>query len=166
MYHDEAAVLNRTATTHIEDEIPFFIPNSEKPVSWHRCLVVDDDPTILRLVGEMLTELDYHVDMAADGAQALLALSSNHYDLVLSDLDMPILSGYHLALSVKKKNRNIKVVIMTGHCQHELADMMGAGPVDAWLFKPFAMSALSKVLDSLELPTSAWHTVSSTAMQL
>jgi two-component system, NarL family, capsular synthesis sensor histidine kinase RcsC len=164
MYYDEAAVLNRTEAVFAEDEVPFFTLKSEIRAYAYRCLVVDDDPVILRLVGEMLTDLDYHVSLAGDGLQALQAVSSHRYDLIVTDLDMPVLSGYHLAAKIKKNHPNTKIVIMTGHCQYELADLMSAGPVDAWLFKPFDMSQLCKVLDDLELPSSEWLPVSRAAM--
>jgi CheY-like chemotaxis protein len=131
MHYDEVALLNRADVAQSEDEVPFFFLDCDKQGACYRCLVVDDDPVIRRLVAEMLSDLDYLVDVAADGLQALRALSSRRYDLVVTDLDMPVLSGYHLAENIKRKARNTKVIIMTGHCRNELAELMRTGPVDA-----------------------------------
>jgi CheY-like chemotaxis protein len=166
MHYDEVALLNRADVARSEDEVPFFFLDCEKQGACYRCLVVDDDPVILRLVAEMMSDLEYLVDVAADGLQALRALSSQRYDLVVTDLDMPVLSGYHLAENIKSKTRNTKVIIMTGHCRYELAELMRSGPVDAWIFKPFDMDDFYKVLDDLELPSSQWQQASGAAMRL
>ncbi|RJQ86139.1 MAG: response regulator [Desulfobacteraceae bacterium] len=164
MYAEEVLVQNRPGALLVEDESIFFFLDSEDQSALHKCLVVDDDPFIMRLVAEMLADLDYRVDMAKDGLQALRAMSTGRYDLVVTDLEMPIMSGYHLASRVKEKSRDTKIIIMTGHCQNELADLMNAGPVDAWLFKPFGLNELCSVLNSLELPSSEQLHASRTTM--
>lgn len=61
-----------------------------------RILVVDDEPTILSLVRRVLVRAGYHVDTAVDGHQALELLRQHRYDLLLSDVYMPGLSGMEL----------------------------------------------------------------------
>ena len=89
--------------------------------------------------------------MAGDGRQAL-RMSTRRFDLVLSDLEMPVMSGYHLATKVKNIYPDSKIVIMTGRCRMSWPTGVSSGPVDAWLFKPFGVNELCSVLNSLELP--------------
>jgi CheY-like chemotaxis protein len=152
MYEEQVLIPNRPEALLPEDDPDLLFFCAEDKGIWHRCLVVDDDPFIMRLVAEMLADLDYRVDTAGDGLQALDAMSICRYDVVVTDLEMPVMSGYHLASKIKNESRDTKVIIMTGHCRNELADLMSTGPVDAWLFKPFDFSELCSVLNGLELP--------------
>lgn len=164
MYDEEVLISNRLEALLPEDDPNLLFFCAEDRGLWHRCLVVDDDPFIMRLVAEMLTDLDYRVDTAMDGLQALGAMSTSRYDVVVTDLEMPVMSGYHLASRVKNEFRDTKVIVMTGHCQNELADLMSSGPVDAWLFKPFDFSELCSVLNGLELPPLERRHVSKAAI--
>jgi two-component system, NarL family, capsular synthesis sensor histidine kinase RcsC len=164
MYDEEVLIPSRLEALLPEDDPDLFFFCAEDRGVWHRCLVVDDDPFIMRLVAEMLSDLDYRVDTARDGLQALCAMSTCRYDVVVTDLEMPIMSGYHLASRVKNESRDTKVIVMTGHCQNELADLMSNGPVDAWLFKPFEFGELCSVLNDLELPPLERRHVSKAAI--
>lgn len=164
MYDEDVLTLDRLEVPPPEEGPDFSFLAAEGRSSWHRCLVVDDDPIIMRLVAEMLADLDYQVDTARNGLQALGAMSTCRYDLVVTDLEMPVMSGYHLASRIKNESRDTKIVIMTGHCRNELADLMSTGPVDAWLFKPFDFSELCNVLNELELPPLERRQVSSLAI--
>ena len=57
-------------------------------------LVVDDEPTILRLVTRLLEPGGYLVDIAANGKEALAALKAHPYDLVLTDMMMPEMGAW------------------------------------------------------------------------
>ena len=61
-----------------------------------RILVVDDEPFIVQLVADMLSEEGYKVDTAANGLLALEQIRQHPYDLILSDLRMPALDGLAL----------------------------------------------------------------------
>jgi DNA-binding NtrC family response regulator len=114
-----------------------------------RCLVVDDDTIIMRLVANMLIELGCHVDMAENGSSALSKITMSRYDVVLSDLEMPLINGFLLASRIKSRSHGTKTVIMTGRCHAEVISLMTPAIVDAWLFKPFNLDELCRVLDDL-----------------
>jgi DNA-binding response OmpR family regulator len=119
-----------------------------------RCLVVDDNTVIMRLVAQMLEAVGYQVDTAQNGSRALSKASACRYDLVVTDLDMPKVDGYSLAFGIKRGFRDTKTVIMTGRCQAEVFDLMTTAVADAWIFKPFGFDELLHTLDDLGLPTS------------
>jgi CheY-like chemotaxis protein len=116
-----------------------------------RILVVDDDPNILRLVAKMVMRLGYHPTASEDAMDALSHLAATHFHLVLTDYKMPFMDGYQLADRVKAKYFGTRVIIMTGHCQEEVADMRdGSGVVDGLLLKPFNMQTLKAKIQTFD----------------
>jgi len=66
-----------------------------------RVLVVDDSITVREVEKKLLTLHGYHVDIAIDGMDALNTIQSNHYDLVVTDIDMPRMNGIELVKKMK-----------------------------------------------------------------
>ena len=114
-----------------------------------RCLVVDDDTKIMHLVADMLAELGYQVDMAENGSKAMQKIRVRPYDIVLSDLEMPLANGFLLASRIKSHSSDIRTMLMTGRCHAEVPGLMTPAVVDAWLFKPFNLDELCRVLEDL-----------------
>lgn len=112
-----------------------------------RSLVVDDDVTVLSVVARMLAKLGYHgVETAQKKSEAMTKLTLGPYDLLVTDLEMPDMNGYHLTQKIKNEMGDTKVIIMTGHAKHECQEMMVTRWVDGWLFKPFGLMELRKIL--------------------
>jgi DNA-binding response OmpR family regulator len=80
----------------------------------HRILVVDDEPLILRLNTQMLFGAGYNVDAAADGADAWDTLQLNCYDLMITDNNMPKVSGVELIQKVHVARMTLPVIMATG----------------------------------------------------
>ena len=113
-----------------------------------RVLIVDDDPDILTLVSRMAGCLGHHPTTAEDAVDALFHLTRAHYDLVITDYDMPFMDGYQLADQIKKKHFGTKVIIMTGHCERDVTDMLnGSGIVDGLLLKPFNLQTMKERIE-------------------
>lgn len=71
-------------------------------VAKKRFLVVDDDPTLRELMFEILSDEGYAVDLAGDGREALQRLKDNHYNLIISDVNMPEMDGISLYSRIKE----------------------------------------------------------------
>ena len=123
-----------------------------------RILIVDDNPDILKLVSKMVTRLGYGSTIAEDGVDALYFLTRGHFDLVITDYDMPFIDGYQLADQIKEKHFGTKVIIMTGHSESDVADLLdGSGIVDGLLLKPFNLKALKEKIEMAIQPRfQAW----------
>jgi DNA-binding NtrC family response regulator len=80
-----------------------------------KILVVDDEPSILRLLEEALTQWGYQVKSAASGDEALAAIRGDLFDAVLTDVRMPEMSGLDLLREIKRHDDSIEVVMMTGY---------------------------------------------------
>ena len=114
-------------------------------------LNVDDDQDILNLVAKMVSRLGYHATTTADAADALLHLADTPYDLVISDYAMPRMDGYQLADQIREKHFGTKIIIMTGHRDPDLIDLLQhSGIVDGLLFKPFTLDTLKEKLQLAE----------------
>src|SRR3990172_630655 len=80
-----------------------------------KILVVDDEPSILRLLEEALTQWGYRVKPAGSGDEALAAIRGDLFDAVLTDVRMPEMSGLDLLREIKRHDESIEVVMMTGY---------------------------------------------------
>ena len=80
----------------------------------HRILVVDDDISIRHLGTELLSQSGYEVDAAEDGAAAWEALSADSYDLLITDNNMPKVSGVELLRKMRAARMAVPVIMATG----------------------------------------------------
>ncbi len=106
---------------------------------WH-ILVVDDDPAIRGVVSDILTEEGYAVDVAANGREALLAVTTTPPDLMLLDMRMPGGDGWTLARELRRQGVTFPFVVMTAaQNARRWASEVGA---NACLAKPFELDHL------------------------
>ena len=101
-----------------------------------RILIVDDSFIARAVVGRGLKEVGMRVDEARGGAEALQLLAVNSYDVVITDLCMPVVDGFAILASVKKHSPSTGVIILSGLQDEERATealMLGA---HAYLPKP------------------------------
>jgi len=89
----------------------------------HKVLVVDDNAQNIQVLGSVLKEANYQIGFATNGKQALDILNqSNNYDLVLLDIDMPILDGYETCKIIRstEKLKDIPVIFLTAFTEEEI----------------------------------------------
>ncbi len=110
-------------------------------------LVVDDEEMMRELVTERLKLEGYTVEAAENGEQALQKIKANGYDLLLTDLNMPVLNGLQL-LKKLADNRDLATVVMSGQGDLETAVYaMKLGASD-YIFKPINFRVLLHTLES------------------
>ena len=76
-------------------------------------LVVEDDREICQLYSRVLTKNGYQVTGVANGQMALDAIDQNYYDLIISDIMMPVMNGYELVRELRENGCNIPVMMIT-----------------------------------------------------
>ena len=115
-------------------------------------LVVDDEEAIRANLYEILTLEGHHVALASGGEQGIEIFRNGDFDLVLTDLGMPEVSGWQLAKTVKQINPKTPVVIVTGWgATLDLREMRESG-IDFQISKPFRINQLlNLVSEGLEL---------------
>lgn len=79
-----------------------------------RALVIDDDPKVRDLLGELLSVLGYEVECVADGAEGLALFEAGKYALLVTDLMLPGMWGWEIAGRVRQDDAEIGIVLATG----------------------------------------------------
>jgi DNA-binding NtrC family response regulator len=111
-----------------------------------RVLVVDDDSLMKDFLKEALGRSDYSVDLASTGEEALEKIRDKDYDIILSDIRMPQMSGMELLKATKEYLPDAKVVMMTAYGTVENAvEAMKLGAFD-YVMKPFSADEIELVL--------------------
>lgn len=116
-----------------------------------RILLVEDEPTLLRVLEMILTDAGYDVTACFDGDQALrkFAASPDAWHLVVSDVTMPRLSGDRLALALHEIRPRLPVILMTGNTMLVTPRRLHALGVAAVLEKPCAIEDLLGAVDAV-----------------
>jgi len=108
-------------------------------------LVADDDAVLLRAYARVLTTNGYRVETVADGQSALDAFQKRRFDVILSDIDMPGLSGIELLEAVRAHDLDVPVVLVTGTPEVDSTIRAIEHGALRYLVKPVETAALVKV---------------------
>ncbi len=107
-----------------------------------RVLVVEDDVSLLRIVSTALTRRGAIVTQALNGQEAIDLLEDDSFDLVLSDIQMPIVDGLALLAEIRRQHAGRPpVLFMTGQSSVSKDEIVRLGAVDL-LSKPVRMAEL------------------------
>ncbi|HVV49494.1 MAG TPA: response regulator [Polyangia bacterium] len=109
-------------------------------------MIVDDDRDARELIGEVLAEAGYAVEVAGDGFEAMAKLPRSLPDLVLTDLRMPGMHGVDLAQQIRQQ-RDVPVVLTTGAETFDLCTDAQAYGAVACLMKPINLEELLWTID-------------------
>ena len=120
----------------------FTIPLVRAAITAKRILVVDDDPSILRLVETILKRADYEVDTAADGQEALEKIERTPYDVIVLDLMMPNVSGLDVLKRLPARGPQPKFVIIMSASPPDVVAAAVSLNVFAALRKPFELDEM------------------------
>ena len=106
-----------------------------------RVLVVDDDPAVRSAISRAL-RVDYEVDEAADGEQALARHAQNTADAIVLDLLMPVVGGLDVCRSLRERGDAVPILVVTARdAVSDRVEGLDAG-ADDYLVKPFAVEEL------------------------
>ena len=120
-----------------------------------RVLVVEDDSDTLQLIVEVLEEEGFQAQPCADGDRALKLLKQEAFDLVLSDIKMPRMTGTDLLFHIRNLGLDTRVILMTAYPAVETAVQAVRGSAVDYLSKPFTLKELRwRVRRALQMPGS------------
>jgi two-component system, cell cycle response regulator CpdR len=109
-----------------------------------RILLAEDEESVRQLVARALTQDGHEVVATVDGAEAFDALrrEGGRFDLLLTDIKMPVMDGLALALAAARDHPNLPIVLMTGYAdQRERASGLDSLIVDV-ITKPFTLAEI------------------------
>jgi CheY-like chemotaxis protein len=112
-------------------------------------LVVDDNEVFREALSRALSLMGYDVTLAGNGLEASTLFLSGAYDLVVTDLQMPIMNGSELSRLVKEKSPDTPVIVVTGCCDETLWEKLNSNSVDAIIPKPFEFEEIETTVQKL-----------------
>jgi signal transduction histidine kinase/ActR/RegA family two-component response regulator len=122
--------------------------------SAQRVLLVEDSPVNRMVAGEMLTMLGCVVSLAEDGQQALQQLAESPVDLVLMDLQMPVMDGITATRALREREAaqglpRTRVIALSGNSAADYGEACVLSGMDGFLVKPVSLASLRAVLQSV-----------------
>lgn len=126
-----------------------------------KILIIDDEKEMCDEMSEMLADKGYHVTIELNSIQGKSLLEKHKYDILLLDIKMSGLSGLDILKDIRKKNINIKVIILTGmllnfsitgektncNIEKEILEL-----ADVIIQKPFNIAAMIKEIETPDKP--------------
>jgi CheY-like chemotaxis protein len=110
-------------------------------------LLVDDNPTVRSVVGEVLREAGHHVSDVASGFEALALLEHRSFDLLICDYLLPEMKGDALARQVRKRWSTLRIAFLTAYA--DFLSVTGKSGEDAVIPKPISIDDLCRAVENV-----------------
>ncbi len=138
-----AGGLNQQQVVSIAENV-----NSTKDTNKHAVLVVDDSLPVRQALEMKLTMMDYQVETATNGQQAMDMIDSNYYDTIFLDVVMPGVDGYEVCKRIKrdKRTKHIPVIMLTSRSSPFDKVKGKLAGCDSYLTKPVEHEEFQKVV--------------------
>lgn len=117
-----------------------------------RILIIDDEPLVRQSIRLGLRKLGHEIDDVENGSSGISLIKSNPYDLVISDIVMPGMSGIEVISEIRKQNDPIKVIAISGGgrlSDHDYLQEALANGADATLRKPIMLNELREIVSEV-----------------
>lgn len=119
-------------------------------------LVVEDNAINLRLITAALTRAGHKVDMATDGAAAVVKFKDNRYDAILMDIMMPVMDGISATIEIRKieasrgggEHEHVKIVAITANAFEDDRGKFFEAGMDFYMNKPVEIEELHRILNA------------------
>jgi len=109
-----------------------------------RILVAEDDMDLRQIIHDLLTANGFEILLAADGREALLLVKQNKPDLLVLDLAMPEVDGWHVAEALRESpsTRKLPILALTAYAMADDCERALRAGCDSYLSKPFVLDDL------------------------
>jgi len=112
-------------------------------------LVVDDEENAREGLSKILSKEGYNVEMAANGREAIDTLKRLSFDLVITDMRMPLMDGFEVLREIKKMDESIGVIMITAYGEVEsYLEAMNMGAFE-YINKPVRVNELKRVITKI-----------------
>ena len=120
---------------------------AEEPRPQPRILVVDDEPHVVQIFQDLLAQRGYEVVSSTDGDDAIVKVTTGHFDLVLTDINLPGVDGLEVVRAAKAADKDTCVILITGYASTTTAiDALRQGAYD-YITKPFDLWETAKAIE-------------------
>ena len=110
-------------------------------------LVAEDNAINAAIIQEQLEALGCAVTLTANGEQALTQWLPGRFDLVLTDVNMPVMNGYQLAEALRQHDKTLPIIGVTANALREEGERCAAVGMNAWMVKPLNLATLRAQLE-------------------
>ena len=118
-----------------------------------RVLLAEDTPANQKVVAYNLSKCGHHVEVAENGQQALAAVGQQDFDVVLMDLQMPVMDGFQATRAIRKladpRRARLPIIAVTAHALKSDAERCLAAGMDGYLSKPVKSEELIELIERL-----------------
>jgi YesN/AraC family two-component response regulator len=111
-------------------------------------LIVEDDETISAYLQKSLKNLAKTIFVAKNGKDGLEKFKQNKIDIVVTDLNMPLLNGIEMSKEIRRFDAKVPIIILTAYHEEELImEAINDGGVNKYLLKPINMKKLKEIIN-------------------
>ncbi len=123
-----------------------------------KVLLVEDNFMNQKVAGILLKKIQVLYDVAGDGCEALKMMAENQYDLILMDLEMPVLNGIETTQKIRNEeigghSKNIPIIALTAHALADSKEQCDAVGMNGFVTKPIRLKELSDLM-ALHMPSA------------
>jgi two-component system response regulator HydG len=115
-------------------------------------LMADDDPDFTESLRQLLADRGYKVLVSFTGEEAVATVMADGIDILILDLKLPVLSGLEVYLELRRLNRSLPTIIVTGYAEEEAEamDQLKAMSIAGCLIKPFDPQKMLDIIQAIE----------------
>ena len=144
------ALLQVLGTPAGAEQLPPAAGNQEAPIRSLRILLVEDNRFNQKVITGFLRKTPHHLDLAENGREGLERLAGKQYDLVLMDVQMPVMGGVEATAAIRQRERDqgghLPIVALTAHAMQGDRERFLAAGMDGYLAKPVEREELLAVI--------------------
>lgn len=138
-------------TQEVSETMPIIEPQVKVVGGHFRILLVEDNAVNQKLAVRLLEKMGHQVALASNGAEACEALCAATYDIVLMDLQMPVMGGLEATCKIREREqhsgRHVPILAMTAHSAAQDEKRCLEAGMDGYLTKPIRREVLRKEID-------------------
>ncbi|NMC45155.1 MAG: response regulator [candidate division Zixibacteria bacterium] len=112
----------------------------------HTILVVDDDPSIRQIMTDLLLLDGYEVTTAEDAQSALHILEQHAVDLLITDLGLPLMDGWDLAVAARRCHPQLGIMAISSWQGKDAPNKMAEHGIDLMVWKPFRFDQIRQAI--------------------
>lgn len=100
-------------------------------------LIAEDNVLNQRIIEILIKRKGWSCTLVADGSEAVEACAEGNYDVVLMDIDMPVMDGWDATLEIRKKNKDIPIIAVTAYSEESFKKKSLEVGMNLFLSKPY-----------------------------
>jgi DNA-binding NtrC family response regulator len=113
-----------------------------------KVLVVDDQESMRAMLSDLLSLMGLESRTVSGGEEALRELEQREVDLVITDLNMPVMDGMQLMKRIKARRPDLPVIVITGYGTFHTEKQVLAGGADGYIPKPCTINRVQETVSS------------------